>query len=54
VAAPVSGIDGDLSDWPNGFERYPISLVEAGDPLAEEGDFEGRLRFSFASATLLS
>lgn len=40
LAYPVSGIgiDGDLSDWPAGLPRYPVSLTLFGGPPADPQD----------------
>jgi serine phosphatase RsbU (regulator of sigma subunit) len=49
VAVPVEGItiDGDLSDWPEGMERYPIALMESGDAPTGEEDFQGSFRIGY-------
>jgi PAS domain S-box-containing protein len=41
-------IDGNLEDWPDGMERYPISLVEYGDPIKDTDDFEGWFRMGYS------
>jgi hypothetical protein len=42
TAAPLADIviDGDLSDWPQNMERYPIALPESGEPPRDEGDLQ--------------
>lgn len=42
TAAPLADIviDGDLSDWPQDMERYPIALPESGEPPRDEGDLQ--------------
>ena len=42
VAVPVEGItvDGDLGDWPEGMDRYPIALMEFGDTPKDSLDFQ--------------
>ena len=48
IAVPVEGItvDGDLSDWPEEMERYPIAIVVNDVPTSEE-DFQGSFRIGY-------
>jgi len=43
VAAPVQeiSVDGDLSDWPEGIQRYPLDLVATGALPENREDFHG-------------
>jgi len=49
IAVPVEEItiDGDLSDWVEDMQRYPIQLHEVGDPPASEDDFKGSFRIGY-------
>ena len=43
VAAPMQeiSVDGDLSDWPEGIQRYPLDLVATGALPESREDFHG-------------
>ena len=49
IAVPIEGIvvDGDLSDWPEEIDRYPIALMESGDAPTGEEDFHGSFRIGY-------
>jgi len=48
-AYPISeiSIDGDLDDWPSGMHKYPIQLLELGDPLEDKHDFNAHFRIGY-------
>ena len=50
IAVPVEGItiDGDLSDWPEGTERYPIRHNVSGDAPEDIADFRGEFAVSYS------
>lgn len=50
VAVPLEGIaiDGDLSDWPEEMNRYPISVKIEGDEPRSEDDFRGFFRVGYS------
>jgi len=50
IAVPVDGItvDGDLSDWPNDLERYPIEWLAWRDAPRDSDDLEGSFRIGFS------
>ena len=52
IAVPVANItvDGDLSDWPEDLERYPIEWLGSGDPPRDTEDLEGSLRIGYSAA----
>ncbi|MBT4503662.1 MAG: response regulator [Gemmatimonadetes bacterium] len=49
IAAPLSGItiDGDLSDWPEDLERYPISMPEFGVRPRNAEDLQAAFRLGY-------
>ena len=49
VSAPISDItvDGDLSDWPEGLERYAIALPEYGARPQNAADLEAAFRLGY-------
>ena len=51
VAVPLEGIavDGDLSDWPEGMERYPIRWSGSFDRPRDAEDFEGDFRIGYSA-----
>jgi hypothetical protein len=52
IAVPIEGIvvDGDLSDWPEGLRRYPITHLSMGDRPADRYDFEAFFRVGYNAA----
>ena len=51
IAVPVDRItiDGDLSEWPEGMVKYPISVLGHGDYLRDEEDFQGWFRIGYSA-----
>ncbi|MEW6752232.1 MAG: two-component regulator propeller domain-containing protein [Candidatus Latescibacterota bacterium] len=51
-ACPVSGIvvDGDVSDWPDAAQVYPIQRLEYGEPLRGEADLRAGFRVGYDAA----
>ena len=49
IAVPLSGItiDGDLSDWPEDIERYPIDMPEFGVPPLDKTDLQAAFRLGY-------
>jgi CubicO group peptidase (beta-lactamase class C family) len=49
IAYQAKGItvDGDLSDWPNGLQTYPIDRIEFGDKLAGKDDLNAHFRIAY-------
>lgn len=49
-AVPVDGItvDGDLSDWPDGLERYPVAWLGSGGSPQDAEDLEGSFRIGYS------
>ena len=49
---PIDGIvvDGDLSDWPSGMERYPIALHEYGTAPSSPDDFSAWFQVGYNEA----
>ena len=49
VALPAKGItvDGDLSDWPEGLQTYPIERIEYGDKLGGKDDLNAHFRIAY-------
>ena len=49
VAYPVESItiDADLSDWPEELAKYPIRLLDSGEPPQDEADFQGFFRVGY-------
>ncbi|HSA02933.1 MAG TPA: two-component regulator propeller domain-containing protein, partial [Candidatus Paceibacterota bacterium] len=52
LAYPVAGIqiDGDLSDWPTGLPRYPITFVFHGEPPRDPKDYSADFRVGYNQA----
>ena len=46
LAVPLQGIviDGDLSDWPEDMQRYPVAYEYGGDTLQGGGDYRANFR----------
>ena len=49
VAVDRITIDGDLSEWPEGMVKYPISVLGHGDYPGAEEDFQGWFRIGYSA-----
>jgi CubicO group peptidase (beta-lactamase class C family) len=51
IAYPAKGItiDGDLGDWPEGLQKYPIERIEFGDKLRGQNDLKAHFRIAFSA-----